>query len=57
MKKAKNHEVADNWTPPLSVEGSAEVLHEQEERAALTPQRLAMLERVRAVVLALRGPL
>lgn len=39
--------MSDHWTPTLSEEGSEEVLREQESREAETPQRLAMLERVR----------
>lgn len=39
--------MSDHWTPPLSEEGSEEVLQEQRSREADTPQRRAMLERVR----------
>lgn len=39
--------MSDHWTLTLSEEGSEEVLKEQESREAETPQRLAMLERVR----------
>jgi len=39
--------MSENWTATLSEEGSEEVLREQGTRAAETPQRLSMLERVR----------
>lgn len=45
--------MSDTWTPPLSEEGSEEVLAEQSSRAEETPQRRAMLERVRSAVRAL----
>lgn len=39
--------MTDHWTPTLSEEGSEEVLNERNSRAAETPQRRALLERVR----------
>ena len=45
--------MSDHWTPPLSEEGSEEVLREQQSREAETPQRLRMLERVRDAARAL----
>ena len=45
----------DHWTPILSEEGSREVLTEQETREVETPQRIAMLTRVRDAVRVLRG--
>jgi hypothetical protein len=44
----------DRWTPILSEEGSREVLTEQETREVETPQRIAMLTRVRDAVRVLR---
>ena len=45
--------MTDHWTPALSEEGSKEVFAEQQSREAETPQRRAMLERVRAAIRAL----
>lgn len=45
--------MTDNWTPTLSEEGAKEVFAEQQSREAETPQRRAMLERVRAAIRAL----
>lgn len=45
--------MTDHWTPTLSEEGSKEVFAEQQSREAETPQRRAMLERVRAAIRAL----
>lgn len=45
--------MSDHWTPQLSEEGSEEVLQEQRSREAETPQRRAMLERVRNAMRAL----
>ena len=47
--------MTDHWTPPLSEEGSEEVLREQDERPAETPARIAMLTRVRDAVRSLGG--
>lgn len=46
--------MSDHRTLLLSEEGSEEVLTEQATREAETPQRLAMLERVRDAVRQLR---
>jgi hypothetical protein len=46
-------EQADNWTLPLSEDGTRELLNERESRPAETSQRLAMLARVRDAVRAL----
>ncbi|HEX5832070.1 MAG TPA: hypothetical protein VFY16_13900 [Gemmatimonadaceae bacterium] len=43
-----------DWTLPLGPEGSEELLEERETRPAETPQRLAMLARVRDAVRALK---
>ena len=45
--------MTDHWTPTLSEEGSKEIFEEQQSREAETPERRAMLERVRAAVRAL----
>lgn len=45
--------MTDHWTPPLSEKGSKEVFAEQQSREAETPQRRAVLERVRAAIRAL----
>jgi hypothetical protein len=44
----------DHWTPILSEEGSREIVMEQETRDVETPQRIAMLVRVRDAVRAIR---
>jgi hypothetical protein len=44
----------DHWTPILSEEGSREILTEQGTREAETPQRIAMLTRIRDAVRVLR---
>lgn len=44
----------DHWTPPLSEEGTREVLQERDERPAETEHRLRMLERVREARRSLR---
>ena len=40
----------DHWTPPLSAEGTQELIDERDERPAETPQRLELLRRVREAV-------
>lgn len=46
--------MSGHWTPPLSEEGSEEVLREQQSREVETPQRLTMLERIRNAARVLR---